>query len=269
MTKITLDLLLEKANRKLNVKGMDKDVVKITQTVITEMFKKGIYVGVSQAYRSKAEQDKLYAKGRTTAQLKQAGLTGVTGEPNENIVTYAKGGQSNHNFGVAVDLFQYNKDLSANFNLDANFKVIAKAMKAHGMQWGGDWTAFKDNPHFQLFDAYGGEKKKSNTTTSAKSKQHTVEHGDTLSELAMKYKTTVDKIMSVNPSIKRASEIYVGQVIKLPSQVAYKNYTVKRGDSLSQIADDNDTTVAELMKLNPNIDRPELIVIGDTVKVPK
>ena len=44
---------------------------------------------VTSAYRSSAEQDKLYAQGRTTPGPR---------------VTNARGGQSAHNFGLAIDV---------------------------------------------------------------------------------------------------------------------------------------------------------------------
>ncbi|HLW62205.1 MAG TPA: peptidoglycan DD-metalloendopeptidase family protein [Flavobacterium sp.] len=44
-------------------------------------------------------------------------------------------------------------------------------------------------------------------------------------------------------------------------------YTVKPGDTLSQIAVDNNTTVAELVRLN-NIDNPDLIVVGQKINLP-
>jgi len=44
-------------------------------------------------------------------------------------------------------------------------------------------------------------------------------------------------------------------------------HIVKSGDTLSQIAVDNSTTVNELVKLN-NIDNPDLIVVGQKIKLP-
>lgn len=146
---LSVNWLIEKANRKLNAPGMDKDVADITRAVIKELAPKGIYVGVAQGYRSKAEQDALYAQGRT--------------KPGP-IVTGARGGQSNHNFGVAVDLFVYSDDgLKSNFYLPGNSKLsaIVAAMKKRGMEWGGDWKSFPDYPHYQLYDAASGKKKPS------------------------------------------------------------------------------------------------------------
>lgn len=152
---LSVNWLIEKANRKLNAPGMDKDVADITRAVIKELAPKGIYVGVAQGYRSKAEQDALYAQGRT--------------KPGP-IVTGARGGQSNHNFGVAVDLFVYSDDgTKSNFYSPGNSKLsaIVAAMKKRGMEWGGDWKGFPDYPHYQLYDAASGKKKPSVSKTPA------------------------------------------------------------------------------------------------------
>lgn len=45
---------------------------------------------------------------------------------------------------------------------------------------------------------------------------YTVKKGDTLSKIAKKHCTTVHALMSVNPGIKNANMIRVGQVINLP-----------------------------------------------------
>lgn len=185
---LSADWLISKANAKLNAAGMDKDVANIVRDVIKEMQKQGIYVGVAQGYRSKALQDSLYAKGRTEA---------------GPIVTNAKGGQSNHNFGVAVDLFQFSSDgREAIFesNTSRYLKIVA-AMKKRGMKWGGDWSGFRDYPHFELYDAYRGEKKPGatdNPKVNTSSKTYTIVSGDTLSGIAKKYKTTVKNLKSWN-----------------------------------------------------------------------
>ena len=48
-----------------------------------------------------------------------------------------------------------------------------------------------------------------------------------------------------------------------------KSVTVKAGDTLSQIAQDNNTTVAAIKKANPSITNIHRITPGQTIKVPK
>ncbi|EAF4733424.1 alkaline phosphatase, partial [Listeria monocytogenes] len=147
--------LIEKANRKLNVSGMNKSVADKTRNVIKKMAKKGIYLCVAQGYRSSAEQNALYTQGRT--------------KPGA-VVTNAKGGQSNHNYGVAVDLCLYTSDGKNVIweSTTSRWKTVVSAMKAEGFEWGGDWKSFKDYPHFELYDAAGGEKAPSTSASKPK-----------------------------------------------------------------------------------------------------
>lgn len=50
--------------------------------------------------------------------------------------------------------------------------------------------------------------------------------------------------------------------------LASKQYTVKKGDTLSKIARANGTTLSEIKKANPNID-PDKLRIGQSIKLPK
>jgi peptidoglycan LD-endopeptidase CwlK len=94
----------------------------------------GVKLRVNEGYRSVEEQDKLYAQGRTAP---------------GNTVTNAKGGQSYHNYGKAVDVV-----IMTNGQPDWSRPItpdIAAYAKQQGFQWGGDWnTSFKDYPHFQM-----------------------------------------------------------------------------------------------------------------------
>lgn len=149
--------LLAKANKYLKANGMRKDVADKTTTVIEALYKKGIYIGIAQGYRSIAEQNDLYSHGRYA--------------PNQNfpVVTNAKGGQSNHNYGCAVDLFMYNSDGKTVKSWAPSTEVI-KAMKAQGFKWGGDWKSFPDKPHFELYDWVNGERPKGGGSAKPASK---------------------------------------------------------------------------------------------------
>lgn len=105
--------------------------------------------------RTFAEQDALYAKGRTRLFDNSGKRLGV--------VTKAKGGQSIHNYGLALDIVLI-KDTngdgtfeSASWETNVDFDKDGKAdwmevvdiLKKHGWTWGGDWKSFKDAPHFE------------------------------------------------------------------------------------------------------------------------
>lgn len=101
-----------------------------------------------------------------------------------------------------------------------------------------------------------------------------VKRGNTLSQIAVKYKTSVDLIVEYN-NIKNRNVIYIGQILNIPysnyeekGETNHIIYTVKKGDTLSAIARKYNVTVNELVKLN-NIKNPNLIYVGETIKIKK
>ena len=102
----------------------------------TECQKQGIAILVTQGLRTIAEQNALYARGRTAP---------------GPIVTNARGGQSLHNYSCAFDIcFLINKKASYSGPWD---KVGAIGEKI-GLEWGGRWKGFVDKPHFQYTAGY-------------------------------------------------------------------------------------------------------------------
>jgi len=103
----------------------------------------GMDVRIISGNRTYAEQDQLHAIGRTI-QLERGP------------VTKAKGGESNHNFGIAWDIGVF-KDKQYLTN-SKPYEEVAKIVKAKAatlkeleqLEWGGDWKSFQDTPHFQL-----------------------------------------------------------------------------------------------------------------------
>jgi peptidoglycan L-alanyl-D-glutamate endopeptidase CwlK len=92
----------------------------------------GVTLKVISGTRTYAEQDALYAKGRTKPGPK---------------VTNAKGGYSNHNFGVAMDVALFNgKDYLEDSPLYLSLGPIGEK---YGLSWGGRWKSMKDYPHFE------------------------------------------------------------------------------------------------------------------------
>lgn len=94
----------------------------------------------SYTLRTFGEQDALYAQGRTKSGAK---------------VTNAKGGQSYHNYGLAIDIVLLigsaaSWDTKSDFDGDgkSDWQEVVAIFKRHGWEWGGDWK-FTDMPHFQ------------------------------------------------------------------------------------------------------------------------
>ena len=95
-----------------------------------------------------------------------------------------------------------------------------------------------------------------------------VKSGDTLSGIANKYGTTYQELARKN-NISNPNLIHPGQVLKIScSEVsqAVQTYTVKSGDTLSEIASRYGTTYQELAKKN-GISNPNLIHPGQVLKI--
>lgn len=105
---------------------------------------------------------------------------------------------------------------------------------------------------------------------------YTVKSGDTLGEIANRSGVSVDNLVKWN-NIKDKNLIVVGQALKLKAPVAKpqpkpqakptaKTYTVKSGDTLSEIADRHGMSISQIASLN-NIKNVNLINVGQVLKV--
>jgi peptidoglycan endopeptidase LytF len=105
------------------------------------------------------------------------------------------------------------------------------------------------------------------TPPPASGQTYYVVRGDTLRKIAAKFSTTVDAILKSNPQIANPNIIYVGQAITIPGQGQASTHTVQRGDTLRIIAGRYGTTVDALLALNPGIKNPNLIFVGQVIRV--
>jgi len=138
--------------------------------LIQQAAKKGIVMVITDGFRSAEDQDRLYEKGRTAE---------------GNIVTNAKGGQSYHNFGLAIDFALktpsgdviWDRQYDGNKNGKADWNEVVGMAKALGFEWGGDWAQFKDYPHLEMdfglsvADLQNGERPVANSSMTADGEQ--------------------------------------------------------------------------------------------------
>jgi peptidoglycan L-alanyl-D-glutamate endopeptidase CwlK len=115
------------------LKGVDPKLVEFV-----EKFDKIFPITVIFGVRTVAEQDALYAQGRT--------------KPGK-IVTNAKGGQSAHNFGLAVDIGPDPLDWSDEAAFDRMVEKAREMIIAFDLpiELGADFKNV-DRPHFQIKD---------------------------------------------------------------------------------------------------------------------
>lgn len=103
---------------------------------------------------------------------------------------------------------------------------------------------------------------------------HTVQAGETLSEIAAAYGVTTAELMALN-NITNPNQIRVGQELMLPESairigrptIAVPTHTVGAGETLSQIARQYDLSLARLMYLN-GISDADAIYVGQVLRLP-
>ena len=105
----------------------------------------------------------------------------------------------------------------------------------------------------------------------------TIQRGDTLSNLAVEYNTTVQRLVELN-NIQNPNLIYAGATLIVPSGETIESsdgnstsgqtiYIVQRGDTLNQIARSFGTTAIAIAKEN-NIRNINLIYVGQILIIP-
>lgn len=107
------------------------------QQFIQKCDENGIDLLVTSTYRDFESQNALYAQGRTAPGKK---------------VTNAKGGQSWHNWRVAVDVVPLRNGKPVWGTTGADWELweaVGNIGESVGLEWAGRWKTFKEFAHFQ------------------------------------------------------------------------------------------------------------------------
>jgi peptidoglycan L-alanyl-D-glutamate endopeptidase CwlK len=120
------------------------EVQPYARALVAKAAQHGITIKVISGLRTYEEQNELFSQGRTSP---------------GRIVTRARAGFSNHNFGIAFDIgvFEGNKYL----NESPKYKAVGVLGMDLGLEWGGNWKTIVDEPHFQLRPKWAAEMKES------------------------------------------------------------------------------------------------------------
>ncbi len=117
-----------------------------------------------------------------------------------------------------------------------------------------------------------GTQTKSFTYASATPGKHKIRRGETLTHLAKAYNVAVKDLMAAN-AISNPRSIKAGQTLSIPGRTASgstsvtKTHKLRRGETLSHVADLYKTSIASLISLN-NIRNPRRLRAGQNIKVP-
>ena len=131
-----------------------EDINPILITILKEGIKDSPYdfgIPSSGGFRTYKEQEKLYARGRTTKELVDKGITNIEGRPDKSRITWTL--KSYHMTGNAFDIFAYVNG-AANWDmeyLEPIARHLIKVAEMHGviLSWGQDLWG-KDGAHFQI-----------------------------------------------------------------------------------------------------------------------
>ena len=121
------------ARSEQNIATLLPPVQPLARSLIAAAATAGFTIKIISGTRTYDEQNTLYEQGRS--------------KPGR-IVTNARGGYSNHNFGVAFDIGVF----EGGHYLDESpaYKAVGALGKQLGLEWGGDWKSIQDEPHFEL-----------------------------------------------------------------------------------------------------------------------
>lgn len=108
---------------------------------------------------------------------------------------------------------------------------------------------------------------KSQKSSSSSTKSYKVRSGDTIWDIARKYGTTTAKIRSLN-GLGRSSRIYPGQILKVADGGGsdYVVHKIRRGDTLSRIAQKYRISISHIISAN-DIDDPDELTVGTKLKI--
>ena len=137
-----------------HIVGLTIRAQELARQFMIRLLDAGFNVKIISGTRTYEEQNKLYRIGRY-------------GNPGPR-VTNARGGRSNHNFGIGWDIGLFS-DNGAYSQKESDYIEAAEYGLVAQLEWGGNWENFFDPPHYQV-----------NTGYDLNSIQAKFENGDTL-----------------------------------------------------------------------------------------
>lgn len=98
---------------------------------------------------------------------------------------------------------------------------------------------------------------------------YVVEKGDTIESIGRKYNIPVIEIIKAN-NLVAPYLLVEGQSLTIPTGLynIFNYYTVKKGDTLYELANANNTSVDILTSIN-GLDKDDYIYVGQTLLIPK
>ncbi|HEY8529251.1 MAG TPA: SafA/ExsA family spore coat assembly protein [Paenibacillaceae bacterium] len=105
-------------------------------------------------------------------------------------------------------------------------------------------------------------------------KLHVVKEGETLWGIAQKHGVSLDELIKANPQIQNPDVIHPGMKVKIPAAAQPRpelihQHKVKQGDTLWKLAKAWGIPLSTLIKANPHLKNPHVLLTGEIVNIPK
>ena len=127
------DMAVADARSERHIATLLPEVRPLARALVHKAAGMGIQIRILSGFRTYEEQAALYAQGRTAP---------------GRVITNARPGYSNHNFGIAFDVGVF--EGSRYLGESPKYKAVGALGMDIGLEWGGSWKTLVDEPHFQL-----------------------------------------------------------------------------------------------------------------------
>lgn len=134
-----LDLHPADRRGRLDDANVNRDFADRVKDTLVRTRQEGLAMQMDLVYRTVAQQDALYAQGRT--------------QPGDR-VTGARGGHSWHNYGLGADVVISTPQGQPSWPDDGNWTRYGEIAEDHGLTWGGRWRN-PDRPHVEYHPGFG------------------------------------------------------------------------------------------------------------------
>ncbi len=134
-----LDLHPADRRGRLDDANVNRDFADRVKQTIEQARREGMDMQTDLVSRTIAQQDALYAQGRT--------------EPGQR-VTNARGGQSWHNYGLGADVVFSTPTGQPSWPENGNWTRYGEIAAGQGLTWGGTWRN-PDRPHVEYHPGFG------------------------------------------------------------------------------------------------------------------
>lgn len=134
-----LDLHPADRRGRLDDANVNQDFAGRVKQTLERARREGMDMQTDLVYRTFAQQDALYAQGRTA--------------PGQR-VTNARGGQSWHNYGLGADLVFSTANGQPSWPENGNWTRYGQIADSYGLTWGGNWRN-PDRPHVEYHPGFG------------------------------------------------------------------------------------------------------------------